>query len=328
MSSVTFGVVTRSFHYSHTVGRRLFFGTGFRHPMDLALSQDNLIYVPNRSTQFAPQGVRINVITVEEELIQEFSAYGDGDGKMIGPVSIALDGDGNVYVSDQWLNRISIFDKHGTFLAKWGEEGSGKGQLDQPFGIAFDKDYNLFVVDGRNHRVQKFTKDGNLLDMWGEPGNGPGQFNLPWGITVDENGDVYVADWRNDRIQKLTAAGEYLGEIGSSGSGTGQFYRPAGVAVDKHGDIYVADWGNHRVQVFTPDGRHITTFTGDATLSKWGALSLDANPDMAKQRKLVRDFESEKQFWNPVAVRIDPQGRVLVADCMQHRIQVYQKEDY
>ena len=328
MSSVSFGVTSRTFEYSHTVGRRLFSGSGFRHPMDLALSQDDLIYVANRSTQQAPEGVRITVCTAGEEFITEFSEFGEDAGKMIGPVSIALDGNDNVYVADQWLNRISIFDKHGIFLDSWGREGSGPGEMDQPFGIAFDKNYDLYVVDSRNHRIQKFTKDGKFLDEWGGLGNKPGQFNLPWGICLDTQGDIYVADWRNDRIQKFKYSGEYLGEFGSSGNGTGQYLRPAGVAVDKHGDIYVADWGNHRVQVFTRHGRHITTLTGDATLSKWGALSLNANPDMAKQRSLVRDFEPERQFWNPVAVRIDPQGRVLVADCMQHRIQVYQKGNY
>ncbi len=329
MTSVSFGVTSRHYHYSHTIGRRTFFGEGFRHPMDLAIDKDGVVYAPNRATQqAADKGIRVTMFTLDEEYIGQFSEFGEDDGQMVGPISIALDGQENVYVADNWLNRISIFDNKREFLAKWGEGGSGDGQLDQPFGIAFDSDYNLYVVDSHNNRIQKFTKDGKFLDKWGEAGDGPGQFNLPWGITVDDNGDVYVADWRNDRIQKFTAAGEYLAEFGSSGQDVGQFYRPSGVAVDKEGDIYVADWGNHRVQVLTPEGRHITTFTGDATLSKWGKMSLDANPDMTRQRKLVRDFKQEREFWNPVAIRIDPTGRVLVADCQQHRIQIYQKEGY
>ena len=327
MSLVFFGVTDKTYHYSHTIGRATSFSSGFRHPMDLAIGSDR-VYVPNLSTQSGRGGVRVTMFTLDEEYLDQFSEFGEGDGQMMGPVSITLDAEENVYISDQWLNRISVFDKKGTFLAKWGAEGTGDGQLDQPFGIAFDADYNLYVVDSRNNRIQKFTKDGEFLEKWGEAGSGPGQFNLPWGIAVDHNGDVYVADWRNDRIQKFTAEGEYLAEFGSSGQGVGQFHRPAGVAVDKEGDIYVADWGNDRVQVLTADGRHITTLTGDATLSKWGQLTVDASPDISLQRRLVSNPEPERRFWNPVAAEIDSVGRVLIADCMQHRIQVYQKDNY
>ena len=325
MVSVHFGVTSRAFNYSHTVGRMTFFGEGFRHPMDIAVGKDGRIYVPNRSRQDRPNGVRVTVCTVGEEFLYQFSAFGAEDGQLTWPVSIALDSMENIYVADQWLNRISIFSNGGDFLGKWGTAGSGDGELDQPFGMRFDSDDHLFIVDSRNGRIQKFTKDGRFLAKFGEPGSGPGQFDLPWGIDFDQEGYLYVADWNNHRVQKLTPEGEYVAELGTHGSGAGEFHRPSGVAVDAEGDIYVADWGNHRLQVFTSDGRHISTFTGDATLSKWGELSLEANPDKAWQRNLVRDFEPERRFWNPVAVAVDPQNRVLVADCMRHRLQVYQK---
>ena len=325
MTSVLFGVKDRAFQYSHTIGRFTFFGGGFRHPMDIAIGKDGVMYVPNRSRQDVPEGVRVTLFTLDEEYLSQFGTFGEADGEFVWPVSIALDRDENVYVADQWLNRISIFDKSGEFLDKWGVGGSGDGQLNQPFGMAFDSENDLHVVDSRNSRVQKFTKDGRFLAKWGEYGSGPCQFNLPWGIAIDQEDNIYVADWNNHRIQKLTPDGEYLAEFGSHGTGVGEFHCPSGVAVDRDGDIYVADWGNHRVQAFTPDGRHITTLTGDGTISKWGELTLAASPDKAWQRKLVRNLEPERQFWNPVAVRVDSQNRLLVADCMRHRIQVYQK---
>lgn len=326
MSSVFFGITTRSFSYDHTIGRSEYSGPGFRHPMDLAIGRGDVIYVPSRSRQDRPDGVRVTVCTVDEDYLREFGRFGEDEGQFIWPSSIDLDSSEKVYLADQWLNRISVFDKEGDFLGKWGTAGSGEGQLNQPSGIAFNREDDLYIVDSHNNRVQKFTKDGKFLAAWGEAGAGPGQFNLPWGISIDHNGDVYVADWRNDRVQKFTPDGEFLAEFGSSGSGIGQFNRPAAVAVDKDGDIYVADWGNNRVQVLTPDGRHITAFTGDAELSKWARAKLEANPDMMKQRNLVRDREPERSFWNPVAIEIDSQGRVLVADCQRHRIQVYQKD--
>ena len=328
MASVFFGVATRSFHYDRTLGRQEFVGSGFRTPLDLALGPEGRIYVLNRSWEYRPDGVRVTMLTIDEEYIGQFSQFGEGDGDMFWPVSIALDSDQNVYVSDEWLTRISIFDKDGVFLDKWGVPGSGDGELNRPSCIRFDKEDNLYVVDSYNNRVQKFTKDGKFLAKWGEAGSGEGQFNLPWGLAVDSKGDVYVADWRNDRVQKFTAEGRFLAEFGASGIGVGEFNRPTGLAVDKYGDIYVADWRNDRVQVLTPEGRHITSFTGDAGLSKWGQKKLNANPDMIRQRNLVRDLDPERRFWRPRSVAIDGEGRIIIVDTNRCRLQVYQKENY
>ena len=328
MTAVFFGVSTRAYHFVDTLGRFEIFGPGFRGPMDLALGPDGLIYVLNRGFQYRPEAVRVTRMNINEDYLGQFSQFGEEDGDLFWPTSIALDRDQNVYVSDDWLNRISIFDQKGEFLYKWGVAGSGDGEINKPSGIRFDKEDNLYMVDSGNNRVQKFTKDGKFLAKWGEAGNGQGQFNLPWGLTIDDKGDVYVADWRNDRIQKFTAEGEFLAEFGSSGSGVGEFNRPTGVAVDKDGDIYVADWRNDRVQVLTPDGRHITTFTGDAGLSKWGKEKLYANADMVRQRSLITDFEIEKRLWHPKAVAIDGEGRIIILDANRDRLQVYQKDNY
>ena len=328
MSSVFFGIVTRTYHYDRTIGRFGFSGAAFRSSVDLALGPGGRIYVLNRGYEFMPQGVRVTMLTIDEEYIGQFSQFGEGDGDLFWATSIALDSNQNVYVADDWLNRVSIFDKDGEFLDKWGVTGSGDGEINKPSGIKFDKEDNLYLVDSANNRVQKFTRDGRFLAKWGGAGSGEGQFNLPWGLAIDDGGDVYVADWRNDRVQKFTTDGRFLAEFGSSGSGVGELNRPTGVAVDKDGDIYVADWGNERVQVLTPDGRHITTFTGDAGLSKWGQEYLNANPDDVKRRSLVRDFGPERQFWGPKAVAIDGEGRVIIVDSNWSRLQVYKKDNY
>ena len=98
--------------------------------------------------------------------------------------------------------------------------------------------------------------------------------------------------------------------------------------MDKDGDIYVADWGNDRVQVLTPDGRHITSFTGDATLSKWGKEKVAASPDMIRQRNLMRDMSAEMHLWRPKQIAIDSEGRIIILDSMRDRLQVYQKDNY
>ena len=347
MASVFLGINDRTFTYSFVAGRSEFQGTGFRNPVDFALGPDNLIYVVNRSYESRSDGTRMNLFRLGEdgeEYITEFGGYGTGPGQFMWPMSCALDSNTNVYVSDEYLDRITIFNKDGEYVSHWGTSGSGDGELDRPAGLAIRDDI-LYVVDSRNHRVQRFTLDGQYLSQFGSFGSGNGELNTPWGICIDHDGNVFIADWRNDRIQSFTADGQWLatfGQPGQPGGGdasiarehggirlvnrpVGLFNRPTGVAVDKDGDIYVADWLNNRVQVLTPEGRFITEFTGDAGLSKWGVGKIESNPDMIRQRNGVRDFTPEKVLWAPVAVKVDDNGRVLIADTTRHRFQIYQK---
>ena len=169
--------------------------------------------MPSRSIEINPKCLRITMCNIDEDYLGEFGFYGQGDGELIWPSSVATDSQGNVYVADEWLQRISVFDKDGNYISKWGAAGSGDGQLERPSGLVFDKEDNLYLVDSANHRVQVFTKEGRFLHRFGSAGSGDSQFNFPWGITIDSKGNVYVADWRNDRIQKFTAGGGIPGEV-------------------------------------------------------------------------------------------------------------------
>ena len=323
-----------SFQYSHTIGRAEFSGPGFRNPVAMARGEGDLMYVVNRSYEYRPDGKRITICTVGEDYIGEFAnaaaagetAASDADGSLIWPTSIALDKEGNVYVADEWLNRISMFTKDGDWIGKWGTPGEGDGEFNRPSGLAFDKDDTLYLLDSMNSRVQRFTKDGKFLAKWGRAGSGDGEFNMPWGIDIDSDGDVYVADWRNDRIQKFAPDGQFLMKFGRSGAGDGEFNRPTGVAVDKDGIVHVTDWGNERLQVFDSDGSFITKITGDATISRWGKEKLDANPEMWKEREISQGLEREKLFWGPVAVEVDDESRVFVVESARSRIQVYRRQ--
>ena len=327
MSTHFFGLNQRAYEYSHSVGRQDFSGAGFIAPVDMAIGEGDLAYVLNRSYESRPQGIHVTMMTLDEEYISQFASYGEGEGQFIWPTAIALDPQGNVYVADEWLNRISIFDKDGEFLSSWGKAGSGDGELDRPAGIAISGNGTLFLTDSRNHRVQKFSLDGQYKGKRGSFGDGPGQFNFPWGIGLDKDSQVFVADWRNDRIQKLTADGEWQTSFGQSGSGIGQFNRPASVCVDEDGDIYVADWLNNRVQVLTPEGRFVTAMAGDHVLSRLGKEQLLANPEQIRQRALAfaHDPDFERHFGYPNAVKIDRQGRLCLVDSKPARIQIYTK---
>ena len=341
---VTQLVAGRVFDYSHCVGRGAVSGMGFNSAIAVALGEGDTVYVLNRGWEFVPavpwnragRGARVGIFTIgtepgDEEFVGEFSKYGDGAGELIWPAGIAVDEQTNVYVTDEWLNRVSIFDKDGAFLSQWGGPGEEEGEFNGPSGIAFGPDDDLWIVDSRNHRIQGFTRDGKLLACWGSLGSGEGQFNTPWGITLDGQGYVYVADHKNHRVQKLTREGQFVAQYGSFGDGRGQLNRPSDVAVDPDGDVYVCDWANSRVQLFAPEGKFLTSFVGDAQeLSKWAKAVVQTNPEALKRRREVKDYEVEWRLALPTGVTFDAaKHRLLIVDTQRSRLQIYNKvRDY
>ena len=316
-------------------------GRGFSTPSDLAVADDGRIFVLNRCDPGRAAGIRVGICNLDEDYLGEFGyGYGAGDGQLVWPVCIAFDSKQRLFVTDEYNNRVSIYDSSGKFLGKWGEAGAGEGQVNGPAGIAFDSQNNVFIADQHNNRVQKFTPDGAFLLWWGGPGDGEGQFNLPWGVAVDGDDNVYVADWRNDRVQKFTNTGQFIASYGSPGTGEGEFNRPSAVAVDGEGNIYVADWGNERVQILGPDGGFQVLLRGEGTVSKWAAEYLEVNPEEKRERDTSDLFpelpehltasyhvssQTEPYFWGPVSVSLDKDGRLYVTETNRHRFQVYQK---
>jgi DNA-binding beta-propeller fold protein YncE len=301
-----------------------FAGRSFRNIVDLALGPEEMIYVLQRG-ESVHHNVSVKKCNVAEEWFGDFGDYGSGPGQMVWPAGIALDSQQRLYITDEWNQRVSVFDTEGHLLDEWGQPGNGDGQLDRPSGIALDEDENLLLVDARNHRIQRFTKNGRSLGQWGSYGTGPGQFNLPWGVALSPAGEVYVTDWRNDRVQKFAPSGDFLLEWGCSGSGDGQFNRPAGTAVDSDGDVYVVDWHNHRVQIFDPQGNYLTQLIGDATMSIWGAQLMAANPRMVEFQRNAKRPELEGRLFLPRGIKIDRQNRIFIVDSCKGRLQIYRK---
>lgn len=337
---VTQIVAGRVYDYSRVVGRNAVSGAGFTMPFALCLGAGDTVYVVNRGSEYIPgapwnkvaHGTRVGVFTIgdeneDEEWVSEFSGYGDEPGKVIWPAGVALDAAGNAYVTDEWMNRVSVFDAEGRFVTCWGTEGRGPGQFNHPSGILIDESDTVYIADGGNHRIQKLATDGTFRGEFGGYGSGPGQFDSPWGMTLDGDGCIYVADHKNNRAQKLTVDGEYLAEYGSYGTGRGQLNRPADVAVDPEGEVYVCDWGNSRVQVFTPEGRFLTSLAGDAQeLSKWARPVVNANPQALLRRREVKDLTVEWRLALPSSVVFDAaRNRLLIADTQRSRIQIYNK---
>ena len=330
---------SRVYDFSHTVGRR-----DLAMVIGVAAASDDTVYLLSRPMEIIPDAPwdrtggmsKVGKYTIgpdwgSEELVVEFGKYGQGDGEFIWPAGIALDSRENIYVTDEWLNRVVVYDSDGGLLGHWGESGSGPGKLERPSGIAADADDNLYVVESAAHRVQKFTAGGEYLAGWGERGSEDGQLDSPWGIAIGPDGNVYVADHKNHRVQKFTPDGGFLASFGSFGAGRGQLNRPSDVAVDPEGDIYICDWANSRVQIFDPDGAFVTSLIGDAQqLSKWQQQNVDSNADVKKARRRVYTLEPEWRFALPTGLDFDPnRSRLIVADTQRARVQIYNKlHDY
>ncbi len=168
------------------------------------------------------------------------------------PVQIAVDGSGNVYVTDQNTHCVHKLDAQGRYIKSWGEKGTADGQFDMPEGIAVDGAGHVYVCDRQNSRIQKFDSDGKFLAKWGKEGSGDGEFHFPAAVAVDKEGNVFVADSDNHRVQKFTAEGRFLTKWGEFGEAPGQFNVPLGIAVDRDGNVYVSDSHNRRIQKFAP----------------------------------------------------------------------------
>lgn len=316
------GILRAGYPYNRTLGMRRI--TNF--PADVAFSDDDTVYVLCRSA-----GTAIIRIWPFEDMEQQtddlkgIGSYGSDDGQMTWPVQLITNDNGDIFVSDEALDRITKYNKDGEFVSKWGTSGDGDGQFNAPTGIAFDPEGNVVVVDSKNHRVQRYTVDGEYLGGFGSHGSNPGQMDLPWGVHVDELGDVYVADWGNNRFQVFSSEGDLKNVVGTPGTGDAEFDRPTGLAVDDHGDIYVADWGNNRVQMFNAEGHYLTSFKGDASLSRVARAYMLTNAVSNRLRETGK-IEQEKYLRRPRSVRIDSNFRLFIPDYETYRVQVYEKD--
>jgi len=123
------------------------------------------------------------------------------------PQGIALDKQGNIYVSDTNNDLVHKFDSQGNLLQTFGE--TKKPLFNKPQGIVLDKEGNIFVADTNNHRIVKFfLQTGDILLEIGKKnragqsiaGTLPGEFNHPVDVVLDKDENIYVADRANARI--------------------------------------------------------------------------------------------------------------------------------
>jgi hypothetical protein len=204
-------------------------------------------------------------------------------GQFRQPTDVAFDTEGNIYISDGYINsRVAKFTKDGDWVASLGEPGGGKlGNLNTPHTIANDAKGNIYVGDRGNRRIQvidpktnQFVREikidapvptdaqpwmgakpdvARLLAADAPPGAATMAPGAPWAICVtppNASGTQYLysSDAFPGRVYKLSLDGKVLGMLGKSGHQAKQFGWIHEIACPSENEIYVAELLNWRVQ--------------------------------------------------------------------------------
>ena len=233
------------------------------------------------------------------DYLSEFGEFGImTPGHFSYPQFIAVDGDGNSYVTDLGNKQVQKFSSSGEFVSAWGGSGYLDGQFHYPSGIAVNDNF-VFVADHDLHSIQKFSLNGTFVDQWGSFGIKDSQFKYPYGVTVDSENNVYVVDTGNQRIQKFTSDGEYILSFGSSGMGDGEFLTVIGIDTDADDNVYVTDKGNRKIEKFNSTGFLVKSMS----------------------------FSGLNYVFSPEGITIDPKGKIIVVNSANNRIMYLEQDD-
>ena len=200
----------------------------------------------------------------------------DGDAtsaRFSGPGNVAVDAQGNVYVTE--FNRIRKITPVGQVTTlNNGAAGYADGNLNTALfndlkAITIDAAGAIYVVDWTGNypnfaaRIRKIAPDGTVSTLAGSGSggnvNGSGniaQFSTVYGLTIDSDGNLYAADYGNYCIRKITPAGivSTVSEIGQVTNG------PLDVISDGSGNIYVAT--SYQVYKVSTSGTSVSLVAG------------------------------------------------------------------
>ncbi len=195
------------------------------------------------------------------------------------PNSIALDLDGNVYITDASNDRIiKQVPNDGTITVLSGQTGvagyadgdSSTALFSQPCGMVYSTTRNgMVVADQGNQVIRLITLDGTVTTLAGQAGvigfangtNGAAQFAFPAGLAVDSQDNIYVAEMGNNQIRKISTTGTnnvvttitgIFTNYPSTNNPVANFKQPAALAIGDSGEIYVADKLHHTIAVMSP----------------------------------------------------------------------------
>lgn len=231
---------------------------------------------------------------------------GDGGPALLGrlshPAGVAVDGAGNLYISDTDSHLIRKVDTSGIITTyagtgAYGDTGDGgpatEAALGYPAGLGTGPAGDLYIVDGGNNKIRRVDSAGIMSTF---AGTGDAAFNgdggravdtaiAPSDVTIGPDGVVYIADYDNGRVREVDSSGLIhtvagTGESGDEGDGgpaTEALVYAQEVASDSAGNLYIASLQDSRVRKVDTAGT-ITTVagTGDATSTGDGGPAIQA----------------------------------------------------
>ncbi len=299
----------------------------FNNPKGIAVDKDQNIYIADHINHV------IRKITPEGE-VSIFAGTGSAgltngkanEARFKFPTGIAIDKDGNFFVTDYLNHVIRKIDTNGevSTYAGSGFRGSKNGDLQtasfyNPIDLAIDDDGNIYVADEGNHQIRKISPTGTVSLLAGHISGGfkdgkgsSARFKNPSGIAVGNDNNIYVADYENHVIRKITPLGlttTYAG-TGKRGNRDGnlleaEFKNPIQLCFDDAGNLFVADRYNHAVRIIA-DGK-VSTYIGT---KKSGYK--DGGTDVA-------------QFSLPEGIAVDDLANIYVSDSQNNRIRKIKK---
>ena len=245
------------------------------------------------------------------------------------PRGLALDGQGNLYISDSGNCRIRKLSPSGTIstIAGTGIAGyAGDGglatsaQLSYPRGLAVDSSGNLYVADSWNYVIRKIAPAGTIQTVAGNGSCGPfgdggpataASLGVIDGLALDTQGNLYLADPYLHTVREVSAGGTISTVIGGGfgpaadgGPATASTLQyPKGLAVDDRNNLLVADSLNHRVRKIVP-GSFIDTLAGS------GAPGCSGDGGAA----------TAAQLNSPYGLAFDPRGSLYISDLWNYRL--------
>jgi len=190
----------------------------FNFPTGLVVDGANNVYVADRGNH------RIRMITPEgivSTIGGSDCGYRDGSAAQAQfnmPRGLAIDKEGNLYVSDTGNRRIRKVYKSGVVetYAGNGDQGCDDGiskqaQFGEPYGIAVDPEGDVYVADRFYGRIRRISPSGNVVTIAGSgylSGNEDGlslqaKFRKPTHLALDAEGNLYISDEGNHRLRKL-----------------------------------------------------------------------------------------------------------------------------
>lgn len=319
-------------------------GTGedvhFGSPYGMAVVSDGSLFVADRGNftirKITPSGASS---TIAGSPGQSGDANGTGSSARFGgifersgPTDVAVDPNGNLFVTDSGnhtIRKISRMRAVTTFAGSSGTQGyvNGTGvaaRFVHPSAIATDPAGNCYVVDQYGSIVRKITPAGIVTAFAGAPsthgyvdatGNAA-RFGEIEGIACDSSGNVYVADRESHTIRKITPGGVVTtiaggARVRGSADGVGtaaRFSFLGNVTVDPQGNIYVVGGspggGNNTIRKITT-GNRVTTIGGRVGITGYtdgiGTNAFFSSPDAIAVAPSVALYVSE---WGSNRIRI------------------------